>query len=158
MSHPSGASSGFPTPVSMSPRGHRVLQNSILTRSKRRNKSNSEALDKVITMLNAFKSEPLGSHLLMFGVRSDGNAENPSLRSEARWLTRASLSHNGRAVSWTCYLFTEHHFHLEEQLTDKLWLLRLGCLADSLWKRNKWARHSRKTTDNICCQCRESNF
>lgn len=46
-------------------------------------------------MLNAFKSEPLGSHLLMFGVWSDGNTENLSLRSEAWWLTGASLSHNG---------------------------------------------------------------
>lgn len=81
--------------MSMSARGHQVLQHSILTRRKRRNKSNSEALDKVITILNAFKSEPLSSHLLMFGVRSDGNTENPSLQSEAWWLTGASLSHNG---------------------------------------------------------------
>lgn len=50
-------------------------------------------------MLNAFKYEPLGSHLLMFGVQSDGKAENPSLWSEAWWLTLANLSHNGRAVS-----------------------------------------------------------
>lgn len=41
-----------------------------------------------------------------------------------------------RFIAQLASLSTEHHFCFKEQLTDKLWLLRLGFLADIFSKKN----------------------
>lgn len=138
-----------------------VLQHAMITIKKKRNRSN-RSLERPGWSSNNDKCHQISTSVFTsFNIWDPirwTHTENSPVQSVAWWLARANSLCCGWAVSWTCYLFTEHHFHLEEQLTDKLWLFRLGCLADSFWEKNKRARHFRKTTDAIRCPWWEPNL
>jgi zinc finger BED domain-containing protein 5/7/8/9 len=95
-------------------------------------------LEQSIKVVNFIKSRALNSRLFSILCNEMGSEHNKLLfHTEVRWLSRGKVLIRLFELRSEVQLFlTEHKFHLADCFTDKLWLARLGYLADIFGRLN----------------------
>lgn len=98
-----------------------------------------KVLDESVKIINFIKSRPLQTRLFKILCEDMGSVHKALLlHTEVRWLSRGKvLVRLFELRSELGTFFMKNRMDLQERLTDKLWLFRLGYLADIFSKINK---------------------